>query len=67
VTYRWWAIDSGMSRIGRWCDRVCARREASLWHDWDTELTEAEAARQNWEPDELWASERPSLDYLDGP
>jgi hypothetical protein len=62
VTYLWWAIDSGMIRIGRWFKR--ARREASLFHDWDTELTEAEAERENWEPGELWAFGRPSLDYF---
>jgi len=58
VTYLWWAIDSGTIRIGRWFRRVRAGREASLFHDWDTELTEAEAERENWEPNELWAFER---------
>ena len=57
VTYLWWAIDSAIiRRIGRRFERLGARREASLYHDWDLELTEAEAERENWEPDELWAA-----------
>jgi hypothetical protein len=57
VTYLWWAIDSAViRRIGRWFERLSARRQASLYHDWDLELTEAEAERENWEPDELWAA-----------
>jgi hypothetical protein len=53
VTYLWWAIDSFVIRRGRWFKGLSARREARLYNDWDLELTEAEAERENWEPDEL--------------
>jgi hypothetical protein len=57
VTYLWWAFDSAIiRRIGSWFERLCTRREPNLYHDWDLELTEAEAERENWETDELWTS-----------
>ena len=64
-------MDSAIIRIGRrlqpFVEQLRERRDPRLLHDWDSELTEAEAERENWKPDELWASKRPSLDYLDGP
>jgi hypothetical protein len=57
VTYLRWVIDRAIiRRIGRRFDGLSARRGASLYHDWDLELTEAEAERENWEPDELRAA-----------
>jgi len=60
VTYLWWTIDSALIRLGRWSqpfvEQFRVRRDVQLWHDWDTELTEPEAERENWEPYELWAS-----------
>ena len=63
MTYLRWAIDSAIIRIAPrlqpFVQQLCERRDARLLHDWDSELTEAEAERENREPGELRASERP--------
>jgi hypothetical protein len=67
VTYLLWTIDSAITRIAPqlqpFVQQLSERRDARLLHDWDTELTEAEAERENWEPG-VRAYKRPSLDYF---